>query len=559
MTKFTFILLSLFLAIANVYAKAKVTPLPADLRNTYIITFHDKQIAEKKTREIEASNKRKVRHKFQAAINAISIDLSQEEFDKLKKDTDVKSIEKVTVVELHSQSIPTGVRRINTELSPVANIDGVDQRVDADVAVIDTGVDLDHPDLNVFKYVYCYQVNPVSGNCNENDNQADDASGHGTHVAGIIGALDNNIGVVGVAPGARLWAIDVTRSDGVITSIELLAALNYVYLNAADIEVVNMSLGFVGSSPSVDSAISAIVAAGVTFVASAGNDAIDVAGVSPAGHPDIITVSAFTDFDGLPGSLGNLSFNYSICTESIDDSLACFSNYGSGVDISAPGVKINSTYLNGGYAEMHGTSMASPHVAGAAALYIASTPGTTPASVKAYLLANGDNNPCSVNGTVCADDPDPYNEPLVLTAPHMDTDLDTIVDFFDNCLSVANPDQLDTDGDSLGNACDEDDDGDLIPDSWELDNNLDPLDAADALLDNDNDQLTNLQEYNNSTNPNNADTDDDGFNDGLEISMGTNPLDKLSYPEYDEDIPFLPPWAMIGLLVLLAQVGARRS
>ena len=126
-----------------------------------------------------------------------------------------------------------------------------------------------------------------------------------------------------------------------------------------------MSLGFVGTSAALDTAIANSVNAGVVYVVAAGNDAIDAAQFSPASHPDVITVSALADFDGLPGGLGAPT-----CRTDVDDTLADFSNFGPSVEIAAPGVCIYSTFLNDGYIGTYsGTSMASPYVAGAVARY----------------------------------------------------------------------------------------------------------------------------------------------------------------------------------------------
>jgi subtilisin family serine protease len=165
----------------------------------------------------------------------------------------------------------------------------------------------------------------------------------------------------------------------------------------------------------MNSAISNSVAAGVVYTVSAGNDMINVANVTPANNPDVITVSALADFDGMPGGLSNASQAYSTCTENQDDSFACFSNFGSGVAIMAPGVNILSTWPGGGTAILSGTSMSSPHVAGAVAIYRVKHPGSTPAQVRAGLLAEGNPAPCANSSTGrCSDDPDGIQEPLVM-------------------------------------------------------------------------------------------------------------------------------------------------
>ena len=116
----------------------------------------------------------------------------------------VQSVQRDTPVQATAQTTPTGINRSEADLSPTARIDGVDQRVNVDVAVIDTGVDLDHPDLNVYR--------AGAKNCALIGLGADDDHGHGSHVAGTIGALDNASGVVGMAPGARIWPVKVLNA-----------------------------------------------------------------------------------------------------------------------------------------------------------------------------------------------------------------------------------------------------------------------------------------------------------------------------------------------------------
>jgi len=247
---------------------------------------------------------------------------------------------------------------------------------------------------------------PVKANCSDNDAGANDVHGHGTHVAGTAAAIDNTIDVVGVAPGARLWAIKVLENDGFGSGAQIIAGVDYVTQHAADIEVANLSLTGDGPFQALDDAISTAVSAGVVFTLAAGNDGVDVSTVFPAGHPDAITISAFEDYDGIPGGFsGNTQ----------DDTLAGWSNDGAGIDLMAPGVSIRSTKAGGGTKNLSGTSMASPHVAGAAALYLSQNPGVSPASVKTALLDAADPAPCanSTDGT-CADDTDGIQEPLLM-------------------------------------------------------------------------------------------------------------------------------------------------
>jgi subtilisin family serine protease len=154
----------------------------------------------------------------------------------------------------------------------------------------------------------------------------------------------------------------------------------------------------------LNTAIHNSIAAGVTYVVAAGNDAMDAASFSPANHPEVITVSAIADSDGACGGLG-ASTSYGA-----DDTFATFSNYGSLIEIASPGVRIYSTYKGGAYATLSGTSMSSPHVAGAAAQYLATDPGATPAQVAAVLISVGtpQSDACGFSG-----DPDTFAEPLV--------------------------------------------------------------------------------------------------------------------------------------------------
>lgn len=222
-----------------------------------------------------------------------------------------------------SQCKPWGISRVGGGLS------GVGKRA----WIIDTGVDLTHPDLNVNTTLSTYFIG----------NSPADGNGHGTHVAGTIAAKDNGIGVIGVAAGAEVVAVRIFPDQGSTENSVVLAGINYVAAHAASGDVVNMSLGG-DPDPAQEDAVLAL--SGVCKVAiAAGNDAKNANFTSPAriNAPNIFTVSAMD----------------------INGRLASFSNFGNGpVDYSAPGVNIASCWLNGGYAYLDGTSMATPHVAG---------------------------------------------------------------------------------------------------------------------------------------------------------------------------------------------------
>ena len=300
---------------------------------------------------------------YEHALKGMSAVVPEGRLIALQHDPRVAYVSEDLVRSINVQSMPTGIKRIFADTNPEIAINGIDDyRVDVDVAVIDTGVDFQHPDLNVVGGVNCYNSWPFSASCKAG---GDDDHYHGTHVAGTIGALDNGIGVVGVAPGARIWAIKVLSSSGSGYSSQIVAGIDWVAANAATIEVANMSLGGSGFSQAEYDAIQGAVNKGVAFAVAAGNNDADARNYSPGGFNNVLSVSALADFNGLPGGSGSPT-----CRTDQDDTLADFSNWGPEVDIAAPGVCILSTYPleQGTYGTISGTSMASPHAAGALAL-----------------------------------------------------------------------------------------------------------------------------------------------------------------------------------------------
>ena len=354
----------------------------------------------------EASSARgagiEVERTYRNAVRGYAATVSPAEERRLASDPQVVAIvpdERITGLDvLAGQTVPTGVDRVFGRQSAAVSTGGLDGRVDADVAIFDTGIDPTHPDLVV-----------AGGyNCTSSD-RANwiDQYGHGTHVAGTVGARDNDDGVVGVAPGVRLWAVRILDAKGEgylswwLCGLDWIAAQNDPLDPSRPlIEAVNMSVtrwgrddgkcGTVNADP-FHQAICRVVARGITVVAAAANDAGPASARVPAAYNEVITVSALADTDGLPGGLGGNSC-WSWGTYDVDDTFADFSNYGSDVDLIAPGKCILSTKRGQAYGYSSGTSMAAPHVTGAAALYRATRPDAPPSEVRWALqyLGNSD-------------------------------------------------------------------------------------------------------------------------------------------------------------------------
>ncbi len=277
-------------------------------------------------------------HKSLSIVPVVSATLPEHAIHRFRARSDVEYVEDDVVLKALGQSTPWGVDRIDADLAWPAGNAGSGVRV----AILDTGIDSDHPDL-----VVAGGIN-FSGSAEDGSTSAsawNDGHGHGTHCAGIVAARDNTIGVIGVAPDVELWAVKVLGDDGSGYTSDVIQGLDWCAANG--VQVAGMSLGGRGTT-SLRNACARAYSAGVLLVAAAGNDrsAVDY----PAAYTSVIAVSA---------------------TDSTD-AYALFSNYGRQIELAAPGVSVYSTYNDGGYASMSGTSMACPHVAGAAALAWAS-------------------------------------------------------------------------------------------------------------------------------------------------------------------------------------------
>ena len=322
---------------------------------------------------------------YEDALQGFSLTAPAAAAQGLARNPNVAYVEADRVWSIDAQEMPTGIERTFADTNANLGIDGTDDhRVDVDVAVIDTGIDLQHPDLNVADGVTCTGKWFFSASCVAG---GDDDHYHGTHVAGTIGALDNGEGVVGMAPGARLHAVKVLNSRGSGYTSWIVAGIDWVAANAGTIEVANMSLGGAGFSQAEYDAIQGAVDAGVAFAVAAGNEDDDANNSSPGGFDNVLSVSALADFNGLPGGGATPT-----CRTDQDDTLADFSNWGPEVDIAAPGVCILSTYPleKGAYGTISGTSMASPHAAGALALLASSNNPSDATAVYALYEQIGD-------------------------------------------------------------------------------------------------------------------------------------------------------------------------
>ncbi len=357
------------------------------IKGQYIVVFNDNGFRGKATAEQVENQIAAVADQHQISSTAISsrykhsvkgftAKLSKEQVSSLEKDNTVDYVEQDRVVMLsppratesfwciyfgigcddggsEPQVTPYGVSRVG------GPVDGSGLTA----WVIDTGVDLDHDDLSV--------DTQRSASFVSTESSADDGNGHGTHVAGTIAALDNDIDVVGVAAGATVVAVKVLDSGGSGTYSGVIDGIDYVAANASAGDVANMSLGG-GTSTAVDDAVRNAADRGIYFALAAGNDGTDANNTSPARveYGNVWTISAINS----------------------NDEFASFSNYGNPpIEYAAPGVSVESLWRNNGTNTISGTSMASPHAAAV------------------ILLTNG--NPTS-DGTANGD-PDGNPDPII--------------------------------------------------------------------------------------------------------------------------------------------------
>ncbi|WP_444995301.1 fibronectin type III domain-containing protein [Aliikangiella sp. IMCC44359] len=301
---------------------------------------------------IAANVKGSVIQKFSNAVNGFVLKMNASEMQTLRLDPRIAMIEQDQIVSISTtqNGATWGLDRIDqTDLPLSGDYTYELEGAGVNAYVIDTGVLTSHSD---------FAGRAVSGwDFVDNDADASDCHGHGTHVAGTIGGT-----TWGVAKNVNLTAIRVLGCNGSGTNSGVIAGVDWVTANAIKPAVANMSLGG-GNSSILDAAVNRAIASGVTFVVAAGNSNINACSGSPNRVPDAITVASST----------------------ANDSRSSFSNWGSCIDLFAPGSNITSTWSNGGTHTISGTSMAAPHVAGAVALYLQAHPQSTPAEVDAGI------------------------------------------------------------------------------------------------------------------------------------------------------------------------------
>lgn len=371
--------LNIFLLILILFAGFIFVNRPTQAQNSSqntnrrIVVFND-DIVNKNAQEAIIKGAGGVIIKRLGLINAQAVYLPKQAETALRVNPSIKRIDSDVVVQATGkpipppqppQTLPWGIDRIEADLAWQAT-----SGTGSKVAIVDTGIDLTHPDLASNIKGGVNTINPRKS--------ANDDNGHGTHVAGTVAAIDNSIGVVGVGNTASLYAVKVLDRNGSGFLSDVIEGLDWSVNNG--MQVVNMSLGTNSDVQSFHDAVIKVSQAGIVQVAAAGNDgaAVDF----PGAYSEVIAVAAV-----LKNSDGTLS-------------AASFTSRGPEVDISAPGVDVLSTYKGNSYASLSGTSMATPHVTGVAALVLTTLPGAydlnsngrwDPGEVQSKLMTTSEN------------------------------------------------------------------------------------------------------------------------------------------------------------------------
>lgn len=346
-------------------------------RAPYVVVLGEGADAASATAGLARRHRLGVRFRYGRALKGFATDLTDGQVAALRREPSVAYVTPDTVSSAAGTSavvpgelVPPGIRRVGAATALQART-----AADGAVAVIDTGIDLANSDLDAVSATNC--IKPGA--------PAQDDGGHGTNVAGVIGARNQGAGVTGVAPGTRLYSVKVLASTGKGTLSQILCGLNWLAQNAQslNIRVANMSITGAGANDAncgrsnndaEHQAICGVTAAGVAVVTSAGNSGVDFARSIPAAYPEVLTATAMTDTDGASGGTGAAP----TCRKGErDDAFGTYSSFAVGAaerahTIAAPGTCVVSTARGGGTAVYTGSSQAAPHVAGAVALCLGS-------------------------------------------------------------------------------------------------------------------------------------------------------------------------------------------
>jgi hypothetical protein len=426
------VLLCMTLGVARADAAASRAAAPPDdgEASSWIVVLAPGHDAGAEAFGLAAEHGGRAEHVYSHVFQGFSFRGSAQAADSLRHNPNVERVDADGTLSATEEIAPNGVVRIDGWTAHEAGYTGrTTGGTKVRAAILDTGIQSNHPDLAA-------NVNTAEGkNCISGGAPEDDHS-HGTHVAGTVAAAFNGTGVVGVATDASLVAVKVLDAAGNGTDSQIICGIDWVVGLAADHvpTVMNFSLGDPGragetlcSSSPLHQAICSAVNAGVTVVAAAGNSAVDATEFVPASFPEVIAVSAHSDLDHIKNNYAGCDFDLEagyVC----DDTMAEFSNWGTVVDVMAPGVRVYSTVNNGGWDLKSGTSMAAPHVTGVVALVRAANPSLSPAAVRDLIERTGEcPDGATSNAPTCAGhgqwtvsglfgthpDPDGVPEPLV--------------------------------------------------------------------------------------------------------------------------------------------------
>ncbi len=342
-------------------ADAPASPRPEGvIPDRYIVVLKDSEASERVASEQARRLGLEVDQTYRHALKGYAARIPAELLDDVRSDSRVAYVESDRVVRATAQVLPWGVNRIDADISSTQAGNGSRSVSNVNAYIIDTGI-ASHSDLNVVNHV------------NFTKGKNTDCHGHGTHVAGTVAARDNTSDVVGVAPGAPLTGVKVLNCRGFGTTSGVIKGVDWVTANAQEPAIANMSLGG-GTSRALDDAVRRSAGSGIFYAVAAGNAGKNACKESPA----------------RAGAGTNNGIMTTAATNNSDNETS-WSNYGSCVDIWAPGVGILSTKRGGGTKKLSGTSMASPHAGGTGALYLSTNAGSSPAAVESQLKTDSVN------------------------------------------------------------------------------------------------------------------------------------------------------------------------